>query len=128
VKRALAFVLGAACAPGLAAAEIYRCAAATGVTYQQEPCQGGAIVAIPAEFPAVNLAERERILQREAALEKRLEARRERELQEAALRVRLAESAPAQPLVVPQPAVGFVYVVPPAPHFPRRTRPQAMFR
>jgi hypothetical protein len=128
--RSVALFALALAIPALASAEIFRCQARNGTTtYQQAPCDDdavGGIAAIAAEYPPVNTAERERILAREAALEKRLEARRDRELQEAALRVRMAERAPAEPLVVQQPSVGFVYVVPRAPH--RRHAPRAPHR
>ena len=75
--------------PATAAAEIVRCAAPDGrVTYQQIPCESGteARVGIPSEYPAPNSTERDRLLAREAALDRRLEAERERWQQDAALR------------------------------------------
>ena len=48
-------------------------------------------MAIPVEYPAPNVEERNRLFQREAELYKRLEARREREVQEAVLRDAAAE-------------------------------------
>jgi hypothetical protein len=65
-----------ALAASTASAQIYRCTSAGGgVTYQERPCEGGEAaqpVNIPAAFPAVNSVERERLLQREAALDARL--------------------------------------------------------
>jgi hypothetical protein len=63
------------------AAPIYRCFTSNlGVSYQETPCtpdnDAGALDL--SNFPAVNAAERERIFQREAALDRRLEAERER--------------------------------------------------
>ena len=75
--------------PAPAAAEIVRCAGVDGrVTYQQIPCESGseARVGIPNNYPAPNSAERDRLLAREAALDRRLEAERERWQQDAALR------------------------------------------
>ena len=75
--------------PAAAAAEIVRCAAVDGrVTYQQIPCESGteARVGIPTDYPAPNSAERDRLLAREAALDRRLEAERDRWQQDAALR------------------------------------------
>src|SRR5436190_24377027 len=77
-------------ASGHAAAEIVRCAEPDGrVTYQEIPCSASSAEsrpAIPTAFPAPNIAERDRLFAREAALDRRLEARRDRETQEAALR------------------------------------------
>jgi hypothetical protein len=59
-----------------ASAEIYRCKDAAGaVSYQELPCaeaQQGGTVNIPAVFPEANTTERNRLLQREAALDARL--------------------------------------------------------
>jgi xanthine dehydrogenase iron-sulfur cluster and FAD-binding subunit A len=131
-------ILLACCAfaPLAGAAEIVRCAGAGGVTYQDSPCPDASratSLAIPAEFPPPNLAERDRLLQREAAMYRRLEARRERELKEAALReerelerarVAAAAAAAAQPpqytiLFAPRPGP----VRRPYPHRPIGIRP-----
>ena len=58
-------------------AQVYRCTASGGaITYQEIPCPdsapGKTMGHIPSEFPAVNHAERNRLLQREAALEARM--------------------------------------------------------
>ena len=89
---ALLFVACAALATN-ADAEIYRCAAGGTVTYQEIPCADGALtrIEIPTSYPAPNTAERDRLLQREAELYKRLEARRNRELVEAQMREARAE-------------------------------------
>ena len=64
-----------------AGATIYRCLAAGGsVTYQEVPCPAaasGGAVDIPTSFPNANVAERERLFQREAALDARLVKRAE---------------------------------------------------
>jgi len=67
-------------AAGGAGAEIYRCSTAGSVTYQEIACPASADAAtlpIGADFPAVNLLERERLLQREAALDARILKRAE---------------------------------------------------
>ena len=82
MKGALALLLGLPLS--LHAAQIYRCSGAGGVAYQETPCEAASTQqawAVP-EFPAVNTAERERILQREAALEARLLKRAEIEAAE----------------------------------------------
>lgn len=91
MKNPLALLAAAALLPlGAGAGDIVRCQSPGGaVTYQQAPCPGSStekLVAIPTDFPEPNLRERERLLGREAELERRLEARRERELKEAAIR------------------------------------------
>jgi hypothetical protein len=89
-----ALVLAAAALP--AAADIYRCAAAGSVTYQELPCPDKAIeerANVPTNFPEPNVEERNRLMQREADLYKRLEARRDREVQELVLRDAAAERA-----------------------------------
>jgi len=76
--------------PASATTEIVRCiATGGGVTYQQSPCPEGSVaqfVGIPTQFPAPDIAQRDRLFEREAALYRRLEARRDREIQEAILR------------------------------------------
>jgi len=77
-----------------AAAQIYRCKDAAGaVTYQEVACAGteqGGTTKIPSVFPEVNTSERNRLLQREAALDARL---LERARIESAERVAQAELA-----------------------------------
>jgi hypothetical protein len=90
-----ALVLAAATLPA-AASDIYRCASARGVTYQEVPCPDRTIeerANVPTEFPAPNVEERNRLFAREADLYKRLEARRDREVQELVLRDAAAERA-----------------------------------
>ncbi len=84
----LAIALSAAL-PALGGNDIFRCASPEGVTYQQVPCPGSSVeqrANVPTEFPPPNVEERNRLFEREAALYQRLEARRDREVQEAALR------------------------------------------
>lgn len=92
-RRAFVRLIAAAAlsaASASASPDIIRCVGAGGgVTYQQVPCSEASRsepVAIPTEFPAPNLAERDRLFEREAALDRRLEARRERESREAMIR------------------------------------------
>jgi hypothetical protein len=77
-----------------AQAEIFRCTARGGaVTYQEFPCaeaDKARTMDIPAVYPEVNNAERNRLLQREAALEARM---LERERIESAERVARNELA-----------------------------------
>jgi hypothetical protein len=76
--------------PLAAGGEIVRCAAPDGrVTYQEVPCSEASResrVGIRSEYPPPNQAERDRLLAREAALDRRLEAERDRWQQDAALR------------------------------------------
>lgn len=69
-----------------ATSEIYRCIAYGGtVTYQQFPCppaSGEGTIALPSSYPEINRVERERLLQREAALDARLLKRLELEAAE----------------------------------------------
>ena len=100
---AIALALGATAAG--AADGIWRCQSAQGTTYQQVPCgDAGTLAAIPTDYPPVNTAERDRLLAREAALDQRLEAQRERLSREAAQRVareeRVLQEAPAAPVLV----------------------------
>jgi hypothetical protein len=97
IRRPSSVLIAAAClaVPASAAGEIVRCVDAAGrVTYQQVACPESSQperTAIPTEFPAPNTVERERLFEREAALHKRLEARRDRELQESQMREARAE-------------------------------------
>jgi hypothetical protein len=74
---------GLAAVAGTAHADVFRCTSMAGaVTYQAMPCaadQAMRIVDVPESYPAANTAERDRIFQREAALDRRLEAERERQ-------------------------------------------------
>jgi hypothetical protein len=83
------------------AGEIFRCKAPGGrITYQEIACDAasdGGAVAIPTTFPEVNLAERDRLLQREAALDERNLRRAELDTAERIARDnRLARQAEAQ--------------------------------
>ena len=75
--------------------DIARCTDARGaVTYQPAPCPASTEESrpqIPVSFPEPNRAESQRIFEREAALDRRLEARRDRELQEQQMREARAE-------------------------------------
>ena len=86
-----------------AAADVFRCTAPGGhVTYQEIPCPNDSaerVIALPEQFPEINREARERLFQREAALEAR---QLEREKMETALRIaredRLAREAEAKQL------------------------------
>jgi hypothetical protein len=96
IRLAVAIVFASAL-PAAAASDIYRCAEKGGrVSYQQMPCSEATVgerANVPTEFPEPNLVERDRLFAREADLYKRLEARRDREVQETALRDAAAERA-----------------------------------
>ena len=86
-----------------AQAEIYRCKASGGATSDQEiPCgtsESSHTMDIPASFPEVNHAERDRLLAREAALEARRLKREEIESRERIARDdRLAREREAEAL------------------------------
>jgi hypothetical protein len=108
-----------------ASAEIFRCTAPDGaVTYQQIPCPSASSerpVDVPASYPGFDPAERERLFDREAALDRRLEARRERESREAiAAQASRAQQAKAQ---ASEPAYFLAGPIAPIlrlPHGPRR--------
>lgn len=119
--------------------EIVRCkVAGGGITYQHGPCLGSAEESRPriaVDFPEPNKAESQRIFDREAALDKRLEARRDRELLEQQMREARAErdeerrraemiAAQQQPqyaIAYPLWRSGFAYggAARPTPHLPR---------
>jgi len=86
----------AACA---AHAEIFRCTSGSGaVTYQQDPCgasESARKVDVPSSYPAADITARERLFAREAALEQRLEAERERRSRETIAHVMQPEPVPA---------------------------------
>jgi Domain of unknown function (DUF4124) len=75
-----------ALAPLAVQAAVFRCTAPDGaVTYQEIPCpesSGARALDVPAEYPPIDAQQRQDLLQREAALYQRLEARRERESRE----------------------------------------------
>jgi hypothetical protein len=104
--KARIFFAAVALAPFMqcAAADIYRCATpGGGISYQELPCHGvGAKTDLPTNFPEVNIAARETLLQREAALERRLEAQRERLSREEMTRITArAQVAAAEATVRP---------------------------
>jgi hypothetical protein len=82
-------------AGAVSADDIVRCKASDGrVTYQVAPCPDRSDESRPriaTSYPAPNTAETQRIFQREAELDKRLEARRDRELVEQQMREARAE-------------------------------------
>ena len=102
----IAFACGLAAVAGAAHAEVFRCTSPAGaVTYQEAPCaadQAARIVEVPESYPAANLAERDRLFQREAALDRRLEAERERRNREAIARISQPAPVEAQ---APEPQV-----------------------
>jgi hypothetical protein len=106
----VAAALAAAATFDCNAGPVYRCFTSNlGVSYQEAACTPGndAGELDLSNFPAVNAAERERVLQREAALDRRLEAQRERLSREEMTRIsaraqvaaaRAAAAAPAEPV------------------------------
>ena len=102
----------AACAQ----AAIFRCTALSGaVTYQQSPCasqEDAQRLDIPDRYPAVDTAQRERLLERAAQLDRRLEARRERESREALARAAQAPAPSPKPQAAPEPQIA--WMLPPA--------------
>jgi hypothetical protein len=85
LRLTLAIAAASLAAQGVVAAQdIVRCKDARGaVTYQPAPCPDRTEESRPriaSDFPAPNVAESQRIFEREAALDKRLEARRDREM------------------------------------------------
>ena len=97
----IALACGMAALAGAAHAEVFRCTSATGaVSYQEMPCpadQSVRRVDVPESYPAADVAERDRLFQREAALDRRLEAARERRSRETIARI-------SQPVAVEAPA------------------------
>jgi hypothetical protein len=114
----VAAIMGALAVPG-ASATVFKCRSADGtLTYQQLPCGAGE-EALPSglasEFPAPNVIERERLLLREAELDKRLEAQRDRLSAEA-----IARLSRPEPIVIPaEPAYALAW---PARHASRPFR------
>ena len=115
--------------PSLAAAEIFRCTAASGaITYQEIPCPAsapGRATDIPAAYPGINSAERDRLLQREALLEARLLKRAEIDAAERIARDdRIARERELQPQIQPTaPAVLLVRPLRPPRPFRAYRRP-----
>ncbi len=73
------------------AAEIFRCSTPSGsIAYQQFPCapdNDAGTLDVPSAYPDVDVAARERLLQRAAAADQRLEAQRDRLSREEMTRV-----------------------------------------
>jgi hypothetical protein len=94
-RLALAIAAASLAAQGVDAQDIVRCKDARGgITYQPAPCPDRTEESRPriaSDFPAPNMAESKRIFEREAALDRRLEARRDRELVEQQMREARAE-------------------------------------
>jgi hypothetical protein len=100
VKMRIALAMAMiAIGPELQAAEIFRCASQGGaVSYQELPCNtesAGGRTALPTSFPEIDVAARERLFRREAALDQRLEAERERLSREEMNRVSAAAQVAA---------------------------------
>jgi hypothetical protein len=121
--RAAALALALATASAASAGAVYRCTDARGaVTYQDAPCprsQPGEALDIPGDFPPPNQAEHARILEREAMLERRLEARREREARDEAMRL-AATPPPAVPAPAPEAEPAYPLYIPLVPAHVRR--------
>ncbi len=118
-RALLATVLLGLAANAAAASEIYRCKSPGGaVSYQEQPCpaeSAGEAVNIPLSYPD-HTAERDRLMQREAAMDARLLKRleieaaeriardtriaRERELQAAQEREQATAAVPAYPAYI----------------------------
>jgi hypothetical protein len=144
LRLTLAIAAASLAAQGVVAAQdIVRCKDARGaVTYQPAPCPDRTEESRPriaSDFPAPNVAESQRIFEREAALDKRLEARRDREMVEQQMREARAEreaererlavlaAAQQQPYYVGYPA-WYGYPVRRAPQPMPRYSGQAIFR
>jgi hypothetical protein len=134
--------LGLAAGTAATANDIVRCKAPDGsVTYQAGPCPDRAVESRPriaTAYPEPNRAESQRIFEREAALDKLLVARRERELVEQQMREARAEreaerrhqeflAAQQQQYVIAWQWGRAHPPVRPVHHLPRHT-PQAIFR
>jgi len=95
LRLALAIAAATLAAQGAAAEDIVRCRDARGaITYQPAPCPDRTEESRPriaTAYPEPNKAESQRIFEREAALDRRLEARRDRELVEQQMREARAE-------------------------------------
>ena len=108
----------------LAAPTVFKCTAGDGgVTYQQLPCPDASLshaLEVPAEYPPVDTAGRALLMEREAALDRRLEAQRDRLSAEAIAKI----SRPEPVFVASDPAYA---IAGPAwlarPFYPRRPMP-----
>jgi hypothetical protein len=129
-NRCLAILL--AVYAGAAGAQIYRCSAGGSVTYQEIPCPATADAAtmpIGADFPTVNLLERDRLLRREAALDARILKRAELDSAERIARDdRIAREATLQAQMERErnEAATYYVVARPLRHAPRRSWPLAI--
>jgi len=107
---------------GAAHAEVFRCTSSSGsVSYQEMPCGADEtlrVVNVPSAYPAPNVAERDRLFQREAALDQRLEMERERLSREAIVRMTQPEPQ-VQPPMDPQ----YAWLFPPVMNRSFRQRP-----
>jgi hypothetical protein len=105
---AVVAVAGAFAAPGAFAA-IFKCKASDGsLTYQELPCSGaeqGLRSDIASDYPPPNVAERERLLGREAEMYRRLEAQRDRLSAETIARLSRPDPVP----VVAEPYGGVIW-------------------
>ena len=105
MKTTIPLLLLAAAPVCASGSEVYRCAAGGSVSYQEFPCTADARevkIALPQSFPEVNAASRGELLAREAALDKRLEAERDRlSREEIARKQAAAQVAAAQALAAP---------------------------
>ena len=124
-------------AQGVGADGIVRCKDPRGaITYQPAPCPDRTEESRPriaAAYPEPNKAESQRIFEREAALDRRLEARRDRELVEQQMRearaereaererLLLAAQAAQQQYAIAYPLWRTGYPARPTPHLPRPT-------
>jgi hypothetical protein len=118
-----------------AGAAIFRCTAADGaVSYQEAECPAAdksRVMDLPSQYPSTDTAVRQRLFEREAALDRRLEAQRERDSREAVTR---AMQPPEQPIPASSSDEGYpiywggapLFQRPhPRPHLPQRNmRPQ----
>ena len=113
-RRAL-LLLPTCLLPLAAGAEIYRCQSLSGTAYQQLPCGDdalGGLAGIASDYPPANVAERDRLFQREEAMYKRLEAQRERLTQESIARQVVAEAQPQAPQAEGIAVFGPVFIAP----------------
>jgi len=102
-------------ADALASSDIFRCVAPGGrITYQQIPCPNDSaerVIDVPSEYPEIDRAARDRLFQREAALDARLMKQAELDT---ALRIaredRLARESEARTRSTPNEAAPLFFV------------------
>lgn len=123
----------ATCTALPASAAIFRCTAADGsVSYQEFACpdsDSARTIEVPAQFPSVDSAKRAELFAREAELDKRLEAQRDRDSREAVTR---AMQPPSEPIPAASEDEGYplywggapLFQRNPHPHHPIRNRPK----